>query len=301
MAQYVEVNGQTIEFPDGMPASEIESAIKANIMSIKPAGEKPKGGIAQQVGNVAAGLVRGAGSIGATLLAPRDALEGFIARSMGAPSLAPGDRRKDMDAALQTMGAQPDSLGYQGGKLAAEVLGTAGAGGGAANILTNAAPRAAAAVPGVIQAMRTGGLAANGAGLGARTVGAAASGAITSGLVNPDDALNGALIGGALPGGVKLAGEAGNLVRKGTAGLTKNTLGLTSGVGGEAVGMAYQAGKTGGTKFLDNMRGNVPYTDVLDEAKSALRWRRPARRCRHAPASATGRRSGSRSKANWSA
>lgn len=270
MAQYVEVNGQTIEFPDGMPASEIESAIKANIMSIKPAGEKPKGGIAQQVGNVAAGLVRGAGSIGATLLAPRDALEGFIARSMGAPSLAPGDRRKDMDAALQTMGAQPDSLGYQGGKLAAEVFGTAGAGGGAANILTNSAPRAAAAVPGVIQAMRTGGLAANGAGLGARTVGAAASGAITSGLVNPDDALNGALIGGALPGGVKLAGEAGNLVRKGIAGLTKNTLGLTSGVGGEAVGIAYQAGKTGGTKFLDNMRGNVPYTDVLDEAKSAL-------------------------------
>lgn len=37
MPQYVEVNGQVIEFPDGMPAGEIESAIKANIMSIKPA------------------------------------------------------------------------------------------------------------------------------------------------------------------------------------------------------------------------------------------------------------------------
>lgn len=37
MAQYVEVNGQTIEFPDGMAAPEIESAIKANYLNIKPA------------------------------------------------------------------------------------------------------------------------------------------------------------------------------------------------------------------------------------------------------------------------
>lgn len=37
MAQYVEVNGQVIEFPDGMPAGEIESAIKANFMSIPKA------------------------------------------------------------------------------------------------------------------------------------------------------------------------------------------------------------------------------------------------------------------------
>ncbi|MBK5204060.1 MAG: hypothetical protein JJD98_01220 [Polaromonas sp.] len=36
MAQYVEVNGQTIEFPDGMALGDMESAIKANIMSIKP-------------------------------------------------------------------------------------------------------------------------------------------------------------------------------------------------------------------------------------------------------------------------
>lgn len=41
MAQYVEVNGQTIEFPDGMSAADMEGAIKANFMSIKPA-EKPR-------------------------------------------------------------------------------------------------------------------------------------------------------------------------------------------------------------------------------------------------------------------
>lgn len=37
MAQYVEVNGQTIEFPDGMAAKDMEAAIKANFLSIKPA------------------------------------------------------------------------------------------------------------------------------------------------------------------------------------------------------------------------------------------------------------------------
>jgi hypothetical protein len=37
MPQYVEVNGNVVEFPDGMAAPEIESAIKANYLSIKPA------------------------------------------------------------------------------------------------------------------------------------------------------------------------------------------------------------------------------------------------------------------------
>lgn len=57
--------------------------------------------VGQQIGNVVGGLVRGAGSIGATILAPRDALEGFIARQMGAPELAPQDRRTAMDAGLR--------------------------------------------------------------------------------------------------------------------------------------------------------------------------------------------------------
>jgi hypothetical protein len=63
---------------------------------------------------------------------------------------------------------------------------------------------------------------------------------------------------------------AGDLVRRGASGLVKNTAGLMSGVGGESVGNAYKAGRAGGTNFLDNMRGNVPMTDVLDDAKSAL-------------------------------
>lgn len=36
MAQYVEVKGQTIEFPDGMPASEIETVLRKHMLSIQP-------------------------------------------------------------------------------------------------------------------------------------------------------------------------------------------------------------------------------------------------------------------------
>lgn len=225
--------------------------------------------IGQGVGNFAAGAVRGAGSIGATLLAPRDALEGFIARKMGAPELAPQDRRAAMDEGLQTMGAEPDSLAYKGGKLAGEITGTAGAGGVVANTLSSV-PKVAAAAPNLINAIRSGGLSAPGANLLTRSAGGAISGAATAGLANPEDAPGGAFFGGLLPGGINAAGVTGGLLRRGTGSLVKNTTGLMSGVGGEAVETAYKAGRSGGTNFLDNMRGNVPLTDVLDDAKSAL-------------------------------
>lgn len=45
MAQYVEVRGQIIEFPDGMAASEIESALKRNAMSIRTKAPDPTEGM----------------------------------------------------------------------------------------------------------------------------------------------------------------------------------------------------------------------------------------------------------------
>jgi hypothetical protein len=56
-------------------------------------------------------------------------------------------------------------------------------------------------------------------------------------------------------------------------GATKAGLGLQTGVGSEAIGQAYQAGKTGGEisdLFKANLRGEVPQTEVLDAAKQNL-------------------------------
>lgn len=219
--------------------------------------------------NALGGLIRGAGSIGATLARPFES---------GAEN---DDRRKRIDENMADLiGADPDSWMYKGFKLGTEVAGTGGAGGVAANAVTRLAPRAAAAAPALIQAMRTGGLSTGvkaGPGIGGwaanmapRIAGGAVAGGATAGLVNPEDAATGALIGGALPAGVQAAKMLGAGTKNLAAGATKHILGTSTGTGAESVGTAYRAGKQGGTAFLENLRGKVPFTDVLDDAKSAL-------------------------------
>lgn len=167
---------------------------------------------AQHLGNLAAGAVRGAGSIGATLLAPVDMAKDAIA-GKGLSLESNRERRKGMDAALQTMGAEPDSWMYQGGKIGGEIAGTAGVGG----VLAKGAQGAGAA-PALVEALRTGGLSADGlkgaAGLATRTLGGAATGATSAGLVDPEQAGMGAVVGGALPGAVMAAGKTGAALGK---------------------------------------------------------------------------------------
>jgi hypothetical protein len=174
----------------------------------------------QGAGNLAAGAVRGAGSIGATLLAPIDMAKDALA-GKGLSLEANRQRRTDMDSALQGMGAEPDSWMYQGGKLAGEIAGTAGAGGVLANgVRAAGATRALSGlepvVNGVARGLETGGfrvgeLAGTGLGAATRLGTGAATGAAAAGLVNPSDAGFGALIGGALPGATQLAGKAGDV------------------------------------------------------------------------------------------
>jgi hypothetical protein len=77
--------------------------------------------------DTAAGLLRGAGSIGATLVSPTDILSDAMA---GRPLMQSNrERRAAMDAALGTLGADTNSTMYGLGKTAAEIAGTAGAGG----------------------------------------------------------------------------------------------------------------------------------------------------------------------------
>jgi len=167
------------------------------------------------VRDLGAGAIRGAASIGATLLTPIDA----AARAVGVENSIIGrkDRREATDAALQSLGADTDSTAYQVGKVGAEVAGTLGVGGAVANAAARIPAVARAAAP-VLEAVRTAGMSAGGltgaSGMAARVAGGATTGAAAAGLVNPEDAGTGALIGGAAPVAVSAAAKTGKAIAK---------------------------------------------------------------------------------------
>ena len=241
--------------------------------SVQPEAAQPSmmQSIKQGAGNLVAGAVRGAGSIGATLLAPFDIAEDALA-GKGLSMERNNARRAGIDAGLQSIGAEPDSMMYKGGKLAGEIAGTAGTG----NVLALGA-KGMGAAPTVVNALRTGGMTTGGGQtLGRELATRAGAGALVGGaqtaMVDPDvEKIGyGLALGGGLPIATKVAGAAGSMLKNGAAGVTNNVLGMATGTGAESVRTAYQSGKAGATGFLDNMRGNVPATDVLDSAKAAL-------------------------------
>ena len=261
--------------PDGTTKADLAARLKSNGYDVTKL-ESPSLGskAAQAVGDTVAGALRGAGSIGATLLSPVDwsarKMNGGQPVNIGGIDIVGQDRRAGMDSALQDMGADTNSLAFKGSKLVTEVAGTLGAGGAAANALVRVAPRFAAAAPGVIEAMRTAGMSAPSGNMLARATGGAISGGISAGLVDPSEAGAGAVVGGAAPPLLKGAGLLGQAIGNGVGKLAKNALGLSTGAGGEAVAQAFKAGQTGNADFVANMRGNVPLTDVLDRAKQGI-------------------------------
>jgi hypothetical protein len=258
-------DGTILEFPDGTTPDVMRAAVQRMQKPQGPTfGSMMKDELlrpVRAVRDLAAGAVRGAGSIGATLLAPRDAAESFIARQMGAPELQAPERRNAMSDALRSMGADPDSMAFGAGKIGAEIAGTAGVGGALAG-----GAQGMGAAPAVVNALRTGGMTAGGRGaadLALRAGAGAAVGGASAGLVDPSQAGTGALIGGALP----VAGQVAKL----GAFLGKTALGGTTGVGGKAIDEAVQAGRQGGTagqSFVQSMRGQTSMDDVLGAAKA---------------------------------
>lgn len=210
--------------PDGTTKEQLTAKLKANGYTFDE--PKPEAStvhkIAGGVRDAGAGLVRGAGSIGATILAPIDVASDALA-GKGLSLESNRQRRTDMDSALADLtGADTESLAYQGGKLVSEVAGTLGAGGAAANTVARVAPRVAQAAPGLMNAVRSGGMttgvrAAPGfvpqaANLGTRVAGGAINGGLAAGLVNPEDAPVGVALGGAIPVVTKTAGAAGRVI-----------------------------------------------------------------------------------------
>lgn len=208
----------------------------ARSKGVKIEDPKPEPTVAQKAGGVirdgAAGLVRGAGSIGATILSPIDATARFLNGgqpvSIGGYDIVGQDRREGMDSAFREMGVDTDSMSYGAGKLTSEIAGTLGAGGAVANTVARVAPRVAQSAPALLEAIRTGGFAtgqrvAPGAvnalkDAGIRASGGAISGGTAAGLVEPNQAPAGVVIGGALPPAVKAAGAAGRTVGQAVSG-----------------------------------------------------------------------------------
>lgn len=165
--------------------------------------------LGQNLNNILQGAAVGAGDIGATLLAPIDIVRDAV--SGKGVSLDTWRRRRAAteNAVKEEFGANPDSTAFQGGRLGSHILGTAGMGGalaGAARSLpgaTNIAP--------LIESIGSGGFRAGGmqglSGLATRAAGGAITGGASVGLVNPEDAGLGALVGGAIPGATTVVGS----------------------------------------------------------------------------------------------
>jgi len=158
------------------------------------------------LGNVGAGLAAGAGYAGSGFVLPGDVVNDLL-HGKGLSLESNRARRHDIDMALSGAGADAGATGYGAGKLGGELLGAGGAGGLIAKG-ARATPGLAEAAPNVVRAIEGGGFipgANTWKNLPARVLGGGISGGASSGLVNPDEAGLGTLLGGALP----LAGKAG--------------------------------------------------------------------------------------------
>ncbi|MES2903548.1 MAG: hypothetical protein V4696_05120 [Pseudomonadota bacterium] len=168
--------------------------------------EKPSRGMFGAIQDAGAGLVRGAGSIGATLLDNAGEPGSMLHKALYRPG-----RRAAMDEAFQSMGVDTDSLAYGGGKLTAEVGSTLGVGG----VLGSLAGAGKFANALRTSGMSTGAPAATNAlgrvaDMGVRIGAGGVVGGASAGLVDPDFAAPGAAIGAALPPVIRGSGAVGN-------------------------------------------------------------------------------------------
>lgn len=279
------------EVPDGTTPEQAQMMIQeslpknqvsdANVITEK----KPNQG---RLANVALGALKGASDIGATLLYPWDKANDLIRGDReanlsglitGKQPLSRNEERRQSLKSFFKENADPESVTFKGGEIAADIAGTAGVGGIAAKGL-RMIPGVAGAAPKVLSALETGGfklgapvattLKGKALDAGTRALGGAVTGGLSAGLIDPNTAGTGALIGAATPAAVQTAGMVGRGAKNLASGVIRKTLGMTTGVGDEAIGAAFQAGKEGNKAFTDNLRGNVDMTDVLADAKSAL-------------------------------
>lgn len=203
------------------------------------------------------GFLRGAGSIGATLARPFESKQ------------ANDERRANLDSSIsQFTGANPNSMGYKTMKLGGEIAGTMGLGGGAANLLGRIPGLSRFAAP-LLESISTAGMRAGGAtglaGIGARVGGGAAVGGASAGLVNPDDAGLGAVVGGALPGAMMMSGAAGRGIRNAVGGAVTPEVAALAGRAQE-LGIKIPADRLGNSRPVNALASSLNYMPLSGRA-----------------------------------
>lgn len=189
--------------------------------------ERSANWITSTAADISGGLFKGASQIGSTLLWPIDKLKDVVNGTgqknlssviTGKEPLTSNQERRQSITDLLGNYVDTDSTAFAGGKLGGEIAGTAGVGGALAKAvpLLSQAPRAVQ----FANSLRTGGLrigapaattlAGKAADAGIRTAGGGISGGAMAGVVDPENALLGALVGGALPGVANVAGKFGS-------------------------------------------------------------------------------------------
>jgi hypothetical protein len=231
-------------------------------------------GTLDAVKNLGMGSIRGAERIGKTLLRPVSPMVAGSAPFGGDIEPMRGNaspENQSRDQSVQQFfneNADPNSVPFKVGDLTTQIAGTAGVAG-----MLGKAASAAPATAKYAQLLQSGGFKMGNAGTNSAIVNAlmrggagATVGGTSTGMIDPESATTGALIGGALPGAVKVAGMSG----RGLKSLGEHILGTTTGTSAEAVKTAFKAGKSGSTEFLKNMRGEVPFDDIVARAKDGL-------------------------------
>lgn len=218
----------------------------------------------QDMGNLTAGAIRGAGSVGATILLPADMTNQKLRGEDFWSLKGNRQRRADIDSGLSELGADTDSGMYKVGKLGGEIAGTAGVG----SVLAGGA-RVAGASPAIVSGLQSGGLNVAGrtglTGLLTRAGTGAVTGGASAGLVNPEDAGTGALVGGALPVGVKVAAEAGRKTGAAIAGSVSDEVAALA-KRAEELGVKIPADRIANSKPLNAVAASLEYMPLSGRA-----------------------------------
>lgn len=170
--------------------------------------------VPKNAGNLVAGALRGAGSIGSTLLTPIDYALGNT-KSIGNP-----ERRNAMDSGLRSMGADPNSGLYQAAKFASEFAGTSGIG-GMLSKGASAIPQLAKYAPLIESGGFNLGQAATKSGAANLAIRAGAGGLVNGmagAMIDPNTAKSSAVIGSLIPSGTAMAGGLGKYIGRKTVG-----------------------------------------------------------------------------------